>query len=420
MKKVVVKGPALSQSGYGEHARFVLRSLRSRPDVFDIYLININWGNMSWIWEDDEERRWIDFLLTKTIQHSQQGGQFDISLQVTIPGEWDKLAPINIGVTAGVETTKISPQWLEKCFQVDRVIVVSEYAKEAFMNAEYPATNSETGEQVMAKVECPIDVVGYPVKTIEPAEINLELTTDFNFLTVGTWIPRKNLENTIRWFVEQFYEENVGLIVKTTLARNALFDRRQCEFRLKEFLKEYTDRKCQVYLLHGDLTNEEVVGLYQHPKVKCLVSLSHGEGFGLPLFEAAYNGLPVATLAYGGQNDFLWMPVKDKKGKIKNKEMFSSVSYGIAPVQPEAVWETVIEKDSQWAFAKEWDYKKVIRTVHKNISGCKGQAKKLQKYLQKEFSEEKQYKKFCDSILGDEYLDDKEIEELYESLTSEV
>ena len=85
MKKIVVKGPALSQSGYGEHTRFVLRSLRSRPDLFDIYFININWGQTSWIYEDSEERRWIDFLLGKTIQHTQQKGEFDISLQVTVP-----------------------------------------------------------------------------------------------------------------------------------------------------------------------------------------------------------------------------------------------------------------------------------------------------------------------------------------------
>ena len=392
MKKILVKGPALSQSGYGEHARFVLRALRSRAGLFDIYLININWGDMSWIWEDNEERKWIDSLLAKTIEYGQQRGSFDVSLQVTIPQEWEPLAPVNIGITAGTETTKISPLWVEKCMHMDRIIVVSEYTKQAFINTEYPATNTQTGEQITAKVNCPIDVIGYPVKDIQPADLNIDFKSDFNFLTMGTWIPRKNLENTIKWFVEQFYEEDVGLIIKTTTAKNSIIDRVHCESRLRELLKEYGDRKCQIYLLHGDMTEEEVTGLYQHPKVKCLVNIAHGEGFGLPLFEASYNGLPVITIPYGGQCDFLYMPIKDKKGKIKNKPMFSSVSYNVAPVQPEAVWEGVIQKDSQWAYAKEWDYKKALRTVHKNMSSPLSKAKKLQKYLQKEFSEKNRYK----------------------------
>ena len=37
-KKVLVRAPALSRTGYGEHARFVLRSLRKHEDKFDIFL----------------------------------------------------------------------------------------------------------------------------------------------------------------------------------------------------------------------------------------------------------------------------------------------------------------------------------------------------------------------------------------------
>ena len=87
MKKILVRGPALSQSGYGEHARFILRSLRNYPELFDIYFINVNWGQTSWIWKDDEERRWIDSLLGKTITFNQNGGKFDISAQIQIPNE---------------------------------------------------------------------------------------------------------------------------------------------------------------------------------------------------------------------------------------------------------------------------------------------------------------------------------------------
>ena len=402
MKKILVRGPALSQSGYGEHARFILRSLRSYPELFDIYLINVNWGQTSWIWEDNEERRWIDELLSKTIQYGQSGGAFDISAQIQIPNEWESLAPINVGITAGIESTKISPQWVEGCLKVNKIITISEHAKHALEKTEYEAQNNQTGQKFMAKTTCPIEVVGYPVKKVKVKnKIDLDLKYNFNFLTIGTFIPRKNLENTIKWFVEQFYDDEVGLIVKTSVAKNCLKDREVTEFRLKEILKEYEGRTCEVYLLHGDMSEEEMTSLYQHPKVKSFVSISHGEGFGLPLFEAAYNALPVVAPAWSGHCDFLYMPVKDKKGKTKNKSMFSTVSYDIKPVQPEAVWEGVIQKDSMWCFPKEWDFKKTIKSVVKNYTPLKSQAKKLQKHLQKEFTPEAQYRKIAEIVSGE-------------------
>lgn len=398
MKKVIVRGPALSQSGYGEHTRFVLRSLRSRPDLFDIYLININWGQTGWLHEDTDERRWMDFLLGKTINHTQNGGQFDLSLQVTIPNEWERLAPINIGVTAGIETTKIAPGWVQKSLEMDKIIVCSNHSKFGFANTEYPATNNATGEEFIAKVMCPIDVVGYPVKDVKPEEIKLNLKNDFNFLTIGTWIVRKNLENTIKWFVEEFYDREVGLIVKTSLAKNCIKDRDVAEHRLKELLKPYGDRKCDIYLLHGDMSEGEMTSLYQHPKVKALVNLAHGEGYGLPLFESAYNGLPIIAPNWGGQVDFLHIPIKDKKGKIKNKAMFTDVAYDIKMIQPQAHWEGVIQKDSMWCFPKEWNYKKSLKDVVKNYGTAKAQAKKLQKWVIENFEESKQYESLCDAV----------------------
>ncbi len=391
MKKVVVRGPALSQSGYGEHTRFVLRSLRSRQDLFDIYLININWGNMGWIWEDTEERAWLDSLLGKTIQHGQQGGQFDVSLQVTIPGEFERIAPVNIGVTAGVETTKISPQWLEKCLLMDKVITISEYSKHAFVSTEYEATNTATNQNFMAKVTCPVEVVGYPVKNVEMSAIELDLDTDFNFLTVGTWIPRKNMENTIKWFVEEFHDQEVGLVVKTNVGSNSVIDRDQSLQRLKDMIAEYSDRKCKVYLLHGDLERSQLTWLYNHDKIKCTINISHGEGFGLPLFEAAREGLPILSVPWSGHMDFL---------SHDGVNYFKDVKYELKQVQPEAVWNGVIREDAQWAFADQGSYKMSLRDIFKNWDSHNSRASELQTILETKFSREVIEKKFVDGVLG--------------------
>ena len=109
--KLFFKGPLLTRSGYGEQSRFALRAINSRPDLFDVYIQPLQWGQTSWISEEDEERAWIDQCVEKTIGYVQQGGKFDVSFQVTIPNEWeDNLAPTNIGFTAGMETTKVAHQ----------------------------------------------------------------------------------------------------------------------------------------------------------------------------------------------------------------------------------------------------------------------------------------------------------------------
>ena len=112
-KKILLKGPLLTRSGYGEQARYALRCLRSRPELFDIYIQPLTWGSTSWLGELNEEREWIDSKIEKTISFIQQGGQFDMSLQVTIPNEWEPLAEVNVGYTAGMETTQIAPSGLK-------------------------------------------------------------------------------------------------------------------------------------------------------------------------------------------------------------------------------------------------------------------------------------------------------------------
>ena len=143
-KKILLKGPLLTRSGYGEQSRFALPALRNRSDTFDVYIQPLNWGVTSWLIENNEERQWIDQAIEKTIGFIQQGGQFDMSLQITIPNEWEKIAPVNIGYTAGIEATKVAPQWLEKCNLMDKIITISNFSKSAFEQTSYEAVELQT------------------------------------------------------------------------------------------------------------------------------------------------------------------------------------------------------------------------------------------------------------------------------------
>ena len=414
-KKIFLKGPLLTRSGYGEQARFALRSLRSREDLFEIFIQPLQWGKTSWTPEMDEERAWIDKTIEKTIGYIQQGGKFDISLQVTIPNEFQNHAPINIGYTAGIETTKAAHQWIQKINEMDRVITISSHSKKVMEDTEYHAQNSQTGQQFILKAQTPIEFVNYPVKTYDSLpELELNVSTSFNFLAVAQFGPRKNLLNTIKWFIEEFREEDVGLVVKSNISKNCLMDRNKLNAELTNFLRQQGERQCKVYLLHGDLTDAEMHSLYRNPQINAFVSLPHGEGFGLPIFEAAYSGLPVVATGWSGQLDFL----VDTEGR----EEFYNVAFDLQPVQPEVVWDGVLVKDSMWAFPREGSAKGQMRKCYENmtdqdLSGVEMiNLERITKNLQERFSEQEMYKQFVDVIMDNDEVTDDEIEALFASL----
>ena len=410
-KKILVRGPALSQTGYGEQCRFALRALRSREDLFDIHLLNIPWGGTNWIFEQSEEREWLDDIIIKTkpLLEQQRANPnqpvFDISLQVTIPNELQRMAPHNILYTAGIETDKACPEWIAKCHQfADKILVVSEHAK-AGLQTPIKAQD-ENGTPIDFILEKPIDIAHYPVKNIKTRDLNLDLETKFNFLTISQWGPRKNLANTIAWFCQEFHnEKDVGLVVKTYAKGNSQLDKKHVEDSLKELVNNFPDKKCKVYFLHGYMNEQEIHSLYSDPKIKALINFGHGEGFGLPIFEAAYSGLPVITHDFGGQKDFLYAPKKDKKGKEKLRAHFSKVNYDLEPVQNEVLWKGVIEPNMRWAYPKENNCKLAMREMVNNYGLAQGQAKRLKDWLKEEFEESKKYNNFVESVWGEKVFD---------------
>lgn len=403
-KKVVVRGPVLTQSGYGEHVRMVLRALKEREDLFDIFIVPTNWGQTGWIWEQNDFRNWIDEKIRLASNAIQQKQPFDISIQVSIPNEFERIAAINIGVTAGIETTKVAPIWLQKANEMDKIIVPSTHGKWAFENTLYHGAD-QNGKPAVLKLEVPVEVVSYParedIQTLPDFADKIGLLEDdFAYILVGQWGPRKNMDNAIRWWLEENWEEDVVLVVKTSHRRNNVMDRDFTENRLKALLNsiklDKKDRKCSLKLLHGDMSEAEMKSLYAHPAIKCMVTATHGEGFGLPLFEFAQSGKPIVAPGWSAHLDFLTYP--DEKGEPTKG--FLEVDYTLGLVQKEAVWDGVIQADSAWCFASEASYKQRVRQARTKYKKWEPRSLKLAENIKKTCSEKKISDLFVKAVYG--------------------
>jgi glycosyltransferase involved in cell wall biosynthesis len=194
------------------------------------------------------------------------------------------------------------------------------------------------------------------------------------------WVLEKSSENTIKWFVEEFIDQEVGLILKSNLRSNSRIDKEHIEASLESILSSYPDRKCSVSLLHGDLSEGQMRALYEHDKVKAMVNISHGEGFGLPMFEAARCALPIISVGWSGQVDFL---------NHNDRDYFLKVSYKMA-----------------------------LRMMYKNYDELKTQATDLQEIVDAKFCDEVLFEGFCSHFYSQEEFElAGEIEKLFSELS---
>ena len=414
MLKVLVKGPALSMSGYGEQTRYMLDAIRDRDDI-DLYLVNIGWGKSNHISAFDSRSNWLKELIAKTVRAHQANKEFsyDASIQVTIPNEWEIIAPINIGYTAGIECDRVSPVWIEKGNMMNKIITISEHSMNAYKNTKYDVAKKGNPEEVIQTYELttPIDYVGYSIRNHEKVEetLDFELTTKFNFLTISQFGPRKDLQTLLVSFLEKYKDNpDVGLVVKTHTMNTCVMDKYLTRRAFRPILDKYKDRKCKVYLLHGEMKEDQMSALYQREDIHAYVTTTHGEGFGLPIFEAVCNGIPVLAPDFSGHVDFLYANVKERKkvkGTLKTvetrKPLFCKIPHALKPVDKDAVWKGVLEEGSLWAYCETGAVGTAMQKVQKNYGMYKKWANELRDHVLEGFSEEKMYKRFNDLLFGD-------------------
>ena len=345
---LVFQGPVFTRSGYGDHSRDLLKSLKTM-DRYDIKIVPLRWGNtpQNQLDPSTEFGRWMmERVITQITQKP------DVFMQVSVSNEFQPIGHYNIGVTAGVETTIVPKDFIDGVNRMDLTLVPSKFTKDVLVGTVYQQKDKNSGNIVGEfKTTKPVEVlfegvdVGIFLNPTKDVDVLSDVKTDFNFLTVGHWLKgnlgqdRKDIGMVIKTFATVFQnlpkEKQPGLIIKTSSAGFSVMDRESMRERIEEITKTFGDTCPPIYLIHGDLSETEMASLYHHPKVKAMVSFTKGEGYGRPLAEFTLSGKPILVSGWSGHLDFL--PTEHSvllEGALTNVD--------------ESAADTFILKEAQW------------------------------------------------------------------------
>jgi glycosyltransferase involved in cell wall biosynthesis len=390
---LLFRGPVKTRSGYGAHSRDLLESLY-RMDMFNIEIDSCNWGStpLTALESDNEFHKWIESKIITSLNYVP-----DVYVQVTVPNEFQRMGKFNIGITAGIETTIAPKDWIDGCNRMDLIIATSVFSRDVLLSTVYNENENNTGKLIKQhKINKPIEVLFEGVDTEIYNDtydnFDLDIKEDFAYLFVGHWLKgdlgqdRKDVGMLIRCFTEAFKneEERPALILKTSSASFSIKERENFRKKIEGIVGE-VENPPSIYLLFGELTNLEMNQLYNHPKIKSMVSITKGEGFGRPLLEFSMTGKPIIASNWSGHKDFL---PADKAIMIGGT---------LTEVHSSAIDSFVI-KGSKWFTANYNEFAEVMKLVYKDYDTFKERAENLKLENEVKFSMEAMKEKFKEII----------------------
>ena len=361
-----ISSPMDTYSGYGARSRDVIKSI-IKSEKYDVKLLPQRWGNTPHGFVNDHEEEW-GFLTNHIYNQPQINQKPDIWMQITVPNEFNPVGKYNIGMTAGMETTIVHHSWVEGMNRMDINFVSSEHSKKTFLDSIYTKNNEQNQPVGEIKIQKPIEVLfeGANLDVYKPVKSNFDLPQmkeSFAYLFVGHWMQgnlgedRKNVGLLVKAFFELFKNKQnaPALILKTAVTGASYMGRDQIIDKITQIKATMGDQRLpNVYLLHGEFSDVEMNEIYNHPKVKAMVSLTKGEGFGRPLLEFSLTKKPILATNWSGHIDFL------------NSEFTSLINGELKNVDDSAVVKDMILKESQWFTPNPGEIGHYLKDIFKN------------------------------------------------------
>jgi len=390
----VISCPIDTYSGYGARARDFFKALYEvKKDEYDFMILSQRWGSTPWgyITDNIDEWGWVSPMI-----NSQLNKKPDIWIQITVPNEFQAVGTYNIGITAGIETTACDPTWIEGVNRMNITLVSSNHAKRVFEQTAYQKKDKNTNQIIQdIKIEKPIEVL------FEGADLNKyfflddndledtdlvqeldEINEEFCFLFVGHWLQgeigedRKNVSLMLKTFLETFKDKKKkpALIIKTSGAGSSVMDRNEMLKKIDNIKSQVKGKLPNVYLLHGELDDKDINYLYNHGKVKAMINLTKGEGFGRPLLEFSLTKKPIIVSGWSGHTDFL------------DKEFTCQIGGELKDTHPSTHVPGIILKDAKWFSPNIDQAKHYLKDVYNKYDKYQELAKKQSKKSKDQFS----------------------------------
>lgn len=386
---IVVSCPIDTYSGYGARSRDLVKCLNIN-ESYNVKVLPQPWGNTrTGYLKDHDETGLLSQLIYKVDVKP------DVFIQITVPNEFVNIGTYNIGVTAAMETDISPVKWVEGVNKMDLILTSSKHGKDSLLNSVYTIKNNN-GTQSKLQVNTPIEVLFEGLDTTvynkleEFTDENLKNKLDsieesFAFLVVGTWLPgkfgedRKNIPWTIKLFLETFKNKRTmpALILKTQKSNPSIMDKYSLLKSIEKVRSKVKGKLPNIYLIHGDLKDYQMNEVYNHPKVKAMVSLTKGEGFGRPLLEFSAMSKPIVASNWSGHKDFLNLNfVSLIGGRLKNVDESATVKDLIIP-------------EAKWFSPDEVEASKVLKDIYKNYKKYKRLAVRQAHYTLSNYNIEK-------------------------------
>lgn len=388
----VISCPIDTYSGYGARSRDLVKSI-IELDRYNVKVLSQRWGDCPWGFIDDHEE-WA-FIKPHLLAGSQLPKKPEIWAQITVPNEFQAMGKYNIGFTAGIESTIAIPEWIEGSNRMDLLVVSSNHSAEVFKNSTFKKVDKETQqEHGELKLEIPVEVLleGVDLDIYKPLDTPMENDTlfksidsipeKFSYLFVGHWMTgnlgedRKNVGLLIKSFLETFKnkKKKPALILKTSGAGSSYMDRDAIIKKLETIKATVNSTNLpNIYLLHGEFSDSEMNEIYNHSKVKAMINLTKGEGFGRPLLEFSLSKKPIIVSNWSGHMDFLNPDfVCALNGELKNVH--------------ESAANTFLIKDSQWFSPDHGQIGFYLKDVFENYKKYEVNAKRQAHKSKTEFS----------------------------------
>lgn len=386
MKPVcLVSCPIDTFSGYGHRSRDFVRSLiEAKGDEWDVKIAPQKWGNTPWGFlekDDPLKMRFINGEMQKP----------DIWIQITIPSEFQKIGSFNIGITAGIESTVPPPSFIQGMNNMDLNLVSSQFTKDTFQQVRFNQNDKQGNPVGEIKLEKPIEVLfeglDEGVYFKEPGKSGLldNIDESFCFLFTGHWLPgsfgedRKNVATMVKTFLETFKGRGVkpALLLKTNKVDYSLLDKEDILKDIRRIRDQFDKVDLpNIYILHGEFTNEELNKINNDTKIKAFVSFTKGEGFGRPLLEQAITGKPVITTNWSGHIDF----IRPEYNVLLGGEL--------KPIHESAANDWLL-KEANWFNVNTEIASKAMKDVYKKYKKYIENSRKQTKFLKENFSQDK-------------------------------